>query len=185
MNNWNYREKKKLRINEQWTWFVVLRKCHHMRFHNLSQIPCHRHKCILSRRLMPTVVLAPHLMFRYLKQWICHLVLILKCVYALTYPSREQNVVELMMQLNLRVVSVDHKFRLEFFSEFLNYLGDLRREMSWKCKEITNKQETPTTPNATTAVAIPPVWCARTAKKFVLTKYPIESGMNTVPICHF
>lgn len=69
-----------MRINEQWTWFVELRICHHMRFHNLSQIPCHRHKCILSRRLMLTVVLAPHLTFRYLKQWICRLICFKVCL---------------------------------------------------------------------------------------------------------
>lgn len=73
--------KKIWRINEQWTWFVVLHRCHHMRFRNLSQIPCHRHKCILSRRLMLTVVLAPHLMFRYLKQWICHLIFLEVCLF--------------------------------------------------------------------------------------------------------
>lgn len=34
-------------------------------------------------------------------------------------------------------------------------------------------------------VRIRPTLWANIAKKFVLIKYPIESGMNTVPICHF
>lgn len=34
-------------------------------------------------------------------------------------------------------------------------------------------------------VSIRPILCATIAKKFVLIKYPIESGIKTVPICHF
>lgn len=50
---------------------------------------------------------------------------------------------------------------------------------------FTIRQDNPTITNEITDVNIRPTLCATIAKKFVLIKYPIESGMKTVPICHF
>lgn len=47
------------------------------------------------------------------------------------------------------------------------------------------KHDSPTNTKLNIEMFICPTRYAIDAKKFVPTKYPIESGMNTVPICHF
>lgn len=47
------------------------------------------------------------------------------------------------------------------------------------------KQDSPTRIKQNIEMLIWPTRYAIEAKKLVPTKYPIESGMKTVPICHF
>lgn len=58
-------------------------------------------------------------------------------------------------------------------------------KMRQLCICLTQIQETPTTINDAIAKCMEPIWWASIAKKFVLTKYPSESGMKMIPNCHF